>query len=247
MRIGKFGLVNNFLPYYHLEKSGKYEIVEDTPKNLAEMLSAGKIDYAPVPSFFYLRNRSRFDMHSFCVASDGEVFSVVVVSRRKRLDDSPIAVTTKSVTSAAMLEIIRKEKGMINRLVPFDGDFMDMLANFDHALVIGDEAIKARMVFRVVMDIGEEWKEITGLPAVFGISASLKGAENVESADSDLLESYRKGLASIDEIVEIASMKFRMPPEFLRVYFSKLIHFAGSKEIKSIEVFEELSHEYGLL
>ncbi len=247
MRIGKFGLVNNFLPYYHLEKSGKYEIVEDTPKNLAELLSHGEIDYAPVPSFFYLRNRSRFHMHSFCVASDGEVFSVVVVSRRKRLDDSPIAVTTKSVTSAAMLEIIRREKGMINKLVPFSGDFMEMLERFDHALVIGDEAIKARMVFRVVMDVGEEWKEITGLPAVFGIAASLKDVKGADAADRDLISSYRRGLESLDEIVEIASMKFRMPPEFLRVYFSRLIHFAGNREMRGLKVFGELSHEHGLL
>lgn len=247
MRIGKFGLVNNFLPYYHLEKSGKYEIVEDSPKNLAKMLSEGRIDYAPVPSFFYLRNAEGLMRHSFCVASDGEVFSVVVVSRRKRLDDSPIAVTSKSITSSAMLEIVRREKGLINRLVPFEGDFFQMLSSFDHALVIGDEAIKARMIFRVVMDIGEEWKEITGLPAVFGIAASPENARGANVADRDLLDSYRKGIQSLDEIVEIASMKFRMPAEFLRVYFSRLIHQAGSKELKSLEIFEELSHDYGLL
>lgn len=246
MKIGKFGLVNNFLPYYHLEKQNRYEIVEDTPKNLAEMLLSGKIDYAPVPTFFYLKNRSKLSTYSFCVGSDGEVYSVVVVSKRKRLDDSPIAVTKKSLSSANMLRIIKQEKALVNKLVIYEGDFKEMLRDFDHALVIGDEAIKARMVFRVVMDIGEEWKEITGLPAVFGVSASLRDLK-LEEVDRDLLNSYRKGMESIDEIVEIASMKFRMPPEFLEIYFKKLVHEMGSKERKSIEVFGELSHEYGLL
>ncbi|AKG91800.1 putative periplasmic solute-binding protein [Geoglobus ahangari] len=247
MRVGKFGLVNNFLPYYHLEKEGRYEIVEDSPKNLARMLQSGEIDYAPVPSFFYLANRDRLEAHSFCVASDGEVYSVVVVSKRKRLDDSPIAVTTKSVTSARMLEIIVREKGMINRLVPADGSFFEMLESYDHALVIGDEAIKARMVFRVVMDIGEEWREITGLPAVFGISASQRGRGDARSVDDDLVSSYRKGMETLDEVVEIASMKFRMPAEFLRVYFSELVHVAGKRELRSLDVFEEMCHEHGLL
>jgi len=247
MKIGKFGLINNFLPYYFLEKDGRYEIVEETPKKLAEKIIDGSIDYAPIPSFFYLKKKDVLRRYRFCVASDGEVYSVVVVSKKGRLDDSPIAVTSKSVTSASMMEIIKRERYLINKLVPCNGNFFEMMKNYDHALLIGDEAIKARMIFRVVMDLGEEWKEITGLPAVFGISASLSLKKGIESVDLDLIESYRKGLASIDEIVEIASMKFRMPAEFLETYFKNLRHVAGKKELKSLRVFEELSHEHGLL
>jgi len=244
MRVGKFGLINNYLPYYYVEKSGKYEIVESSPKNLAKMLLNGSIDYAPVPSYFYLKNRDKLRRFRFCVGADGEVYSVIVVSKKKRLDDSPIAATTKSMTSVNMLKIIKEEKGLINKIVPCNGNFFEILRDFDHALVIGDEAIKARMIFRVVMDIGEEWKEITGLPAIFGIAASLIDAESV---DRDIIESYRRGLKNIDWIVEEASLKFRMPAEFLRTYFKKLIHRMGRKEEKSLEIYEEMLNENGLL
>ncbi len=246
MKIGKFGLINNFLPYYQIEKEGKYKVVESSPRELSEMILRGDIVYAPVPSYFYIQKKDILDCHNFCVSSDGEVFSVVVVSRRKRLDDSPIAVTSKSMTSSRMLEIIRRERGMINRLVITDGNFMDVLREFNHVMIIGDEAIKARMVFRVVMDIGEEWKEITGLPAVFGIATSKRGFEHGKAIDRDVIYSYRKGMEMKDEIVEIASLKFRMPSEFLSIYFSKLIHEAGRKEIKSLNVFEELVDEHRL-
>ncbi len=246
MKIGKFGLINNFLPYYHIEKEKKYTVVESSPKALAEMVMEGEIAYAPVPSYHYILSKNSLKRHSFCVASDGQVFSVVIVSKRKRLDDSPIAVTSKSVTSSKMLEIVVRERGMINRTVRVGGNFMEILRDFDHALLIGDEAIKARMVFRVVMDLGEEWKEITGLPAVFGISASRMGFEHGEIIDRDVIESYRRGMSKKDEIVEIASLKFRMPEEFLSVYFSTLIHVAGRKEVKSLEVFEELVNEHRL-
>ncbi len=247
MKIGKFGLINNFLPYYHIEKEKRYSVIESSPRELSEMLIKGEIVYAPVPSYFYILNKNILNSHKFCVSSDGEVFSVVVVSKRKRLDDSPIAVTSKSVTSSKMLEIIKKERGLINRLVAVDGDFMDVLRDFDHVMLIGDEAIKARMVFRVVMDLGEEWKDITGLPAVFGIATSKKEFEGGKKIDKDIIESYKKGMEKKDEIVEIASLKFRMPAEFLSIYFSKLVHVAGRKEIKSLETFEELVNEHRLL
>ncbi len=244
MKIGKFGLINNFLPYYYIEKNGCYEVIESYPKNLAEMLLKGEIDYAPVPSYFYLKNRDRLKKYRFCVASDGEVYSVIVVSKKKRLDDSPIALTTKSLTSVKMLEIIKRERGLINKLIPHDGNFFEMLSDFDHALVIGDDAIKARMIYRVVMDIGEEWKDLTNLPAVFGIASSIRDAAKI---DEDILHSYKMGMRDIDSIVDEASKKFRMPVEFLRAYFKKLIHIAGRKEMKSLEIFEEFCHDYGLL
>lgn len=243
MRVGKFGLINNFLPYYYVERSGKYEIIESYPKNLARLLLRGEIDYAPVPSYFYLKNKEKLKRFRFCVGADGEVYSVIVVSKKKRLDDSPIAATTKSITSINMLKIIKEEKGLINKIVPCNGSFFEMLKDFDHALVIGDEAIKARMIFRVVMDIGEEWKEITGLPAIFGIAASLNDAEEI---DEDILDSYRRGMKDLENIVDEASLKFRMPPEFLTTYFKKLIHVMGRNEEKGLKVYEEMLNENGL-
>jgi len=240
MRIGKFGFVNNFMPYYRLEKDGKYEVVEGTPKALAKLFESGDIVYAPVPTFELIKKG--YEPKRFCVASDGEVYSVVVVSKRKRLDDSPIAVTADSMTSVNMMRIIKEEKGMLNKLVVYNGSVKEMLKNFEHALVIGDEAIKARMRFRVLMDIGEEWKEITGLPAVFGVAVS-----RVEGVDEDVIESLRWGEKNMEEIVRVASERFRLPEEFLMHYFSSLRHELGEKERKSIEVFREMCRQYGLL
>ncbi len=240
MRIGKFGFVNNFLPYYRLEREGRYEIVEGTPRKLAEMFERGEIVYAPVPAFELLKKG--YSPGKFCVASDGEVYSVVIVSKKKRLNDSPIAITGNSLTSANMMRIIKAEKGLINKLVVLNGKVDEMLRDFDHALVIGDEAIKARMIYRVVMDLGEEWKELTGLPAVFGVSAS-----RVEGVDEELLKSLRWGREHVEEVVKVASEKFRLPEEFLQKYFEKLIHEFGSRERKSLEVYGELCHEHGLL
>ncbi|MEM4472369.1 MAG: menaquinone biosynthesis protein [Archaeoglobaceae archaeon] len=240
MKIGKFGFINNFLPYYKLEKECKYEVVEGSPRKLASMFEKGEIVYAPIPTFELIRKN--YEPKCFCVASDGEIYSVLVVSKKRKLDDSPIAMTANSMTSISMMRLIKEIKGLKNELIIVNGCVEEMLRNYEHALVIGDEAIKARMRYRVLMDIGEEWKEITGLPAVFGVAVS-----RVDGIDEDVLESMRWGRRNIEEVVSIASEKFRLPEDFLFHYFSSLIHELGQKERKAIEVFREMCYEHRLL
>jgi chorismate dehydratase len=112
--------------------------------------------------------------------------------------------------------------------------------------VIGDEAIKARMLFRVVMDLGEEWKELTDLPMVFGVSASKRNFD-ASQIDKDVLNSLEWGEKNIDEVVEKASIRFRLPEDFLYAYFRALIHKMGDKEEKGLREFGEMCREYGLL
>ena len=244
MRIGKFGFLNNYLPYYFVDG---LEVVEASPRKMTEMLLSGRIDYAPVPTFFYLSRKKILRHYRFCVASEGEVLSVVVVSKEKRLDDKPIAVTADSMTSVNLLRIILREKGMRNELVEMrTARASDMLRNFSHALVIGDEAIKARMMYKVVMDLGEEWYELTELPMVFGISASLKSVD-AAMADRIILESVRRAYENIDVIIREAEHRFSMPREFLKKYFQTLHFEFGSRERRGMIEFERMCVEHGLL
>ncbi len=246
MKIGKFGFLNNFLPYYWIEKFGKAKIVEAPPKILANMIEQRKIDYAPVPSFYFLKNKDKLRNYDFCIASKGRVLSVLVVSNGKSLDDK-IAITNETMTSVNLLRIILKEKGLNCKLVPVnDSKASSLLKHCGSALVIGDEAIKARMIYNVIMDLGEEWFELTGYPMVFGISASLKNVD-AEGCDALLSESIDWGFENFDEVVSEAERTFRMPREFLEKYFRSLSYKMGSKERKGLKVFEELCREHGLL
>ncbi len=244
MRVGKFGYLNNFLPYFYLNG---FEIVETTPKEMASKLLDGEIDYAPVPSFFYLSNKHLLRHYNFCVASKGKVLSVVVVSKGKELDDGSIAVTPDTMTSVNLLRIILKERGMRNRLVEVKSSkAMEMLKICDHALVIGDEAIKARMLFKVVMDLGEEWYELTSLPMVFGISASIRDVD-ASSVDAALLNSLRRARENLELVVDKAAKLFKMPEEFLVEYFKTLRFEFGYEERRGLNEFERMCRDYGLL
>ncbi len=246
MRIGKFGFINNYLPYYYIEKFRLCEVVEGSPKMLARMIEDGSIDYAPVPSLYYLKNKDRLKRYKFCIASKGKVLSVLVVSNGRSLDER-IAVTSDTMTSEALLKIILEEKGVKSKLVRVNSNRVsDLLRVCGSALVIGDEAIKARMIYRVIMDLGEEWYDLTGYPMVFGISASLKDV-NAEDCDKLLERSISWGFENFEEVVRSAEEKFRMPREFLEEYFKALSYRLGSKEVKGLKVFEELCREYGII
>jgi len=286
MRIGKFGFLNNFLPYFRLERElkkeesamnvavsggqsvsesvsenegknkrgrGGIEVVEGSPARLAEMLERGSVDFAPVPSFYYLKNKEKLKAYEFCVASRaerrGEILSVVVVSKRERLGEGAIAVTSQTITSVNLLKIILRERGRVakNKIVLANGSAAEeLLKRCPYALLIGDAALEARQKFNVVMDLGAEWFDLTGYPMVFGISASLSH-KNMSEANDKILASLSWGMRNIDEVVAEASKKSGFAADFLKKYFLSLSYRMGVKERKGLELFEEKCVEHHLL
>jgi len=245
LRIGKFGFLNNYLPYYHLEKQG-FPTIEANPKEMAQILGT-KIDIGPIPSFHYILHKESLRSYDFCIASKDKVISVLLVSKKKSLDSDDIALTNQSLTSLNLLKIILREKSLKNKLVfKNSGKASELLKDCEHALVIGDEAIKARMIYKVVMDLGEEWFELTGLPMVFGISASLKN-NNCKDENTLIIKSIEWGLQNIEEVVTEAKKKFLMPKEFLFEYFKTLSYKMGKEEKKGLSLFEEYCHEHRIL
>jgi chorismate dehydratase len=246
IRIGKFGFLNNYLPYYWLGQNGT-EVVEASPRSLATMFEQGEIDFAPVPSFYYLKNKHKLRRYEFCVASKHRVLSVVVVSREKMFDNQCIAVTNQTTTSINLLKIILRERGLQNEIVPVDeSTASELLTHCPHTLVIGDEALRARREYRVVMDLGEEWSELTGYPMVFGISTSRKDRD-MSAVNRSVMESITWGEQNIEAIAREAACKYELPKDFLEVYFKALTFRLGDKERRGLELFEEKCHEYGLL
>ncbi len=247
-RIGKFDFLNNYLPYYWLEQNGT-RIIEALPKTLARMFEEGKVDFTPVSSFYYLKNKVRLASYDFCLASKQNVLSVVVVSNGNTPGgiNGSIAVTNQTTTSVNLLKIILRERGLKNKLVLVNASNAGtLLKHCNHALLIGDEAIKARMKYRVMMDLGEEWRDLTGYPMVFGIAISRK-VEDMRAINRKVKESVEWGKRNVDVIITEAEKKFGLPAEFLERYFKTLTYRLGAEERRGLELFEKKCHEYGLL
>ncbi|MDW8014040.1 MAG: menaquinone biosynthesis protein [Archaeoglobaceae archaeon] len=232
--IGKFGFLNNFLPYYYVDGA----VLETTPRKMAELLVEGKILYAPIPSIFYIKNKKILRSYKFCISSDGEVMSVAVFSKDGKLGKK-VAVTSESMTSLEMFKIILRELKIGCKIFEVKMKAEEALKEFDSVLLIGDEALEAFLKYKVAMDIGQAWKDLTGLPAVFGISASLKSVDARE-IDRKILESTKKAYENFEEVVKKASNLSGFPESLLAKYFKLLNFELGVKEEKGLKVLEEL-------
>ena len=84
---------------------------------------------------------------------------------------------------------------------PQTPDPVAMLAKADAALVIGDPALRAGVAGLpfAVMDLGEEWVAMTGLPMVFAVWACRKDAKADWLAEA-FADSCRYGRERLEEI-----------------------------------------------
>jgi len=143
--------------------------------------------------------------------------------------------------------VILKEKGLRNEIHQLNEiETGELLKHGTYALVIGDEALRARARYKVVMDLGEEWHELTGYPMVFGISVSSNDMDMSE-ANSAVMRSLEWGEKNMEEVLREAKKRFSMPNELLERYLNTLTYRLGERERKGLEIFEAKCHEYGLL
>ena len=89
-------------------RRGAVELITDTaPARCADMLARGQVDAALVPVIEYQRLPETVVVPGICVGARREVRSVVLATRRSRLEDvESVALDTSSRTSAALVEVI---------------------------------------------------------------------------------------------------------------------------------------------
>ena len=80
-----------------------------------------------------------------------------------------------------------------------------------------------------VYDMAQQWREMTGLPAVLAIWVARRGVMTPEMA-ADFLASREYGLSHIDDIAEGAALKLELPPRELERYLRENINFARRRK-----------------
>lgn len=217
----------------------------DHPARLADMLNAGTLDVALVPTFEALRCPDFPIADGVSISSDGPVYSVFLAYRGRLEHVKKIVLDPASRTSANLLRCILAEfHGLEPEYLPGAG----IGDGGEARLLIGNQAIEFRQSFGgdfSYLDLGEEWKRRTGLPFVFAVWLLRPEVLAPAAVGSALRELKERGLTRIAQIVERQS-DFR--PEFARRYLTEFIRFdLGSEERAGIERFRVLLRKHGLL
>lgn len=153
------------------------ELVVATPSRMVTHLAERAVDVAIVPVFSLLLHPEWSIVPGVGIASDGPVASVAVFSASPRAEIRRVVLDPASMTSAALVQILfrhhwRQDVEFVRRsrvrVRPEPG--------VGH-LVIGDPALRLRRQFPHVLDLGEAWREWTGLPFVFAVWAVRPGVD----------------------------------------------------------------------
>src|ERR1700751_6221197 len=105
VKLGRISYVNMAPVFYRVEM--EVEEVQGVPTELNRMLVDGELDTAPISSIEYARNADKLRLlPRLCVASEGAVDSIQLVSRRPLEQARTLAVTPASATSVALVKVL---------------------------------------------------------------------------------------------------------------------------------------------
>lgn len=242
MRIGAVPYLNGKPLIYGLDREPEVDLICDVPSRLAHMLETGGIEAGLVSVAACFTNPNLRIVPGISISCDGPAESVKLFYKGQI---NKVALDTSSLTSVLLAKIILRERyDLTPEFVPMPPSLPDMLKECNAAVVIGDTTMCApREADWTELDLGEEWKLLTGLPFVFAV-----WAVNPNMANSDieevLLKAKEKGLDSIEEISKSESERLGIPIETCFHYLSKTMNYdLTDRHIQAIKLFREKAGE----
>jgi chorismate dehydratase len=262
-RVGHIQFLNCLPIYWGLVRSGALldlELTKDTPDNLNRMLVDGALDIGPISLVEYLRNADQLVLlPDIAVGSDGPVLSVNLVSQRPlaELDARPVALGATSRTSVLLAQMWLAEVHDVRpSYFTCPPDVNAMMLEADAAVVIGDVALRATYEGPrrglAVHDLGQAWRDWTGLPMVFAVWAARRDFADanpgiVKDVHSAFLRSRDEALAHVEEVAGQASRWEIFDAATLAHYFRTLDFSLGERQLRGLREFASRAASAGAL
>jgi chorismate dehydratase len=241
IKLGRIAYVNMAPVFYRVDL--EVEEVQGVPTELNRMLIDGELDTAPISSIEYARNAGKLRLlPRLCVASEGAVDSIQLVTRKPLEQVRVVAVTPESATSVVLTKVLIPEAIQVPLEAYEHGDA-------DAKLLIGDAALRSAFEDPTPhYDLGRLWLERTGLPMVFAVWACPEPiADGLAELEDALVSSVRMARAAPENLAFEASETYGYPAGFLARYFEKLRYRFGPRERAGLYTFLEMARDHGLL
>ncbi|SCL37756.1 futalosine synthase [Micromonospora pallida] len=252
-RVGHIQFLNCLPIYWGLMRSGALldvDLHKDSPDRLSAALVAGDLDIGPISQVEYLRHADELLLlPDLAVGSDGPVLSVNVVSTRPlaELDGRRVALGSTSRTGVLLAQLLLGERyGVRPEYFRCPPDLTQMLLEADAGVLIGDVALRALYEAPrrglAVTDLGQAWREWTGLPMVFAVWAVRRDFAAahpglVKEVHEAFLRSRDLCLAELDEVAVAAARWEPFDAATLASYFRVLDFSLGERQVAGLQEF----------
>ena len=232
LRIGSVPYLNAIPLTCGIEK----EVLFAPPSQLAVMLQNEMLDAALVSITEALSHPGYVILEGAAIASDGPVLSVFLATKIPLNDIKVVHCDPASLTSINLLRVILHAKGLHPEFRPLQ-DYKQAI-DLDVLLLIGDAAIAFRRQQppHQLLDLGQAWQELTGLPFVYAVWA-IRESQASPQLLKKLWLAKEQGLQQLARLIE-ADNRFDLA--FRQSYVGKAIKYEmGEAQKQGINVFSE--------
>jgi chorismate dehydratase len=253
----------------------KYDLSFTVPSQCADDLRDGRADVAIIPAIEFQRIDDLVVLPDLAIAAKRRVRSLLIVSRKPIQDVKSIALDGSSRSTQTLTRILCAEHWQI-KPVFFEATFgstATILEQVDAALLIGDPALRLAIAITGnatlgangelmcspdkagvnatetlnVYDVVQEWRRLTGLPAVLAVWAGHRESVTPELV-ADFAASKAYGMAHLTEISTTASLEQDLPVPDLLNYLQENIDFTlDSENLAGLELYYCLAAKLGLI
>ena len=216
VRIGAVSYLNTLPLVEGLAEEPHLELSFDLPSRLADQLAAGDLDVGLIPCIEFFQNPEYTIVSDACIGCRGPVWSVKLLSRVPFPDIRSLALDEGSRTSAALVRILLRQRHQLSPTL-YDlpmGAAADEAAT-DAVLIIGDRAMHTERfepAFPYQWDLGEQWREWSGLSFVFAMWVARPNAGDAELLETALGAARDRGLTRLEQLARQHAARFELTP-----------------------------------
>jgi chorismate dehydratase len=248
-------------------------ITTAVPSKLIGMLLEKQVDVALCSAIDAARNAQAVTLLPVgMIGCDGPTLTVRVYSKRPLAELDRVCADTDSHTSVALLQVIAwKKHGKRLKVVDFDARERMIIqpsptqaapagdAALDHSgwpeavLLIGDKVMTdapPRGLYAHELDLGQAWKNLTGLPFVYALWMCRAGEESlaeIRAAAAMLDRARRHNQTRLASVVASAAPSKGWPVDAATTYLGEYLRYeVGEPEREGLEKFLRFAGELGL-
>lgn len=259
LRVSAISYLNTAPLMWNFEHGSERDILErrfdvsyTIPSRCAQMLGEGSADIGIIPVAAYAAIPGLKILPDVAIASKNAVRSILLISSKPLDQIRTVALDSSSRSSAALIQILfAKHWNREVRFAPAAPELLDMLAQHDAALLIGDPALQVDRSRYITCDLGEEWRAFTGKPFVFAFWAIREGAaadEELRGIADVFRISRDEGLQHIEELAAEWATRLGLSRQMIVDYLSRNIHYYLDEDcIAGMKLFFRYASELKIL
>jgi chorismate dehydratase len=241
--IGRVAFINCEPLFHGLDET--WNVLPAPPSWLTGHLLRRDCIIAPIPAADYAKNSNELVLiPDLAISSKGEVGSVLLFGKMHVNKMRTIALPSDSATSVTLLRYLVGIRNLSPKFIEMGPDLNGMLEECDGCLLIGDRALEGASDYPelVQMDLGAEWRKVSGHPMVFGVFAARVDSdlEMVKSAHKALVErlsSFENDEDVRSEVIRVSSEKSSQSIKRLERYFGEVINRIDPEDMRGLKQF----------